>query len=51
MREILMMITIGRQVVEALILAPLPFAIADVEVYLHRAGYSLVPVPWDLHNK
>lgn len=45
-----MMITIRRQVGEALVLAPLPFAIADVEVNLHRAGYSLVPVGWDLHN-
>lgn len=49
--EIFMTITIGRQVGEALVLAPLPFSIADVEVNLHRAGYSLVPVGWDLHNK
>lgn len=45
------MITIGRQVGEALVLAPLPLAVADVEVNLHRAGYSLVPVGWDLHNQ
>lgn len=44
------MITIWRQVGEALVLAPLPLAIADVEVNLHRAGYSLVLVWWDLHN-
>lgn len=49
--EIFMMITIGRQVGEALVLAPLPFPVANVEVNLHRAGYSLVPVGWDLHNK
>lgn len=46
-----MMITIGRQVGEALALAPLPLAVADVEVDRHRAGYSLVPVGRDLHNK
>lgn len=45
------MITIRRQVGEALVLAPLPLAVADVEVNLHRAGYSLVPVGRDLHNK
>lgn len=45
-----MMITVRRQVGEALVLAPLPLAIADVEVNLHRAGYSLVPVRRDLHN-
>lgn len=44
------MITIRRQVGEALALAPLPLAVADVEVDLHWAGYSLVPVWWDLHN-
>ena len=44
------MITIGWQVGEALVLAPLPLAIAHVEVNVHRAGYSLVPVGWDLHN-
>lgn len=47
----LVMITIGRQVGEALVLAPLPLAVADVEVNLHGAGYSLVPVGWDLHNQ
>lgn len=45
-----LMITIGRQVGEALILAPLPLAVAHVEVDVHWAGYSLVPVGWDLHN-
>lgn len=45
------MVTIGRQVGEALVLAPLPLAVADVEVNLHRAGYSLVPVRWDLHDQ
>lgn len=45
------MITIRRQVCEALGLAPLPLAVADVEVNLHGAGYSLVPVRRDLHNK
>lgn len=48
--EIFMMITVRRQVGEALVLAPLPLAVADVEVNLHRAGYSLVPVRRDLHN-
>ena len=48
--EIFMMITIGRQVGEALALAPLPLAVADVEVDMHGAGYSLVSVRWDLHN-
>lgn len=46
-----MMITVWRQVGEALALAPLPLAIADVEVDVHRAGYPLVSVWWDLHNK
>lgn len=50
-KEISMMVTVRRQVGEALVLAPLPFAVADVEVNLHRAGYSLVPVRRDLHNK
>lgn len=49
--ETCVMITIRRQVGEALVLAPLPLAVADVEVNLHRAGYSLVPVGRDLHNK
>lgn len=46
-----MTITIWRKVGEALALTPLPLAVADVEVDVHRAGYSLVPVRWDLHNK
>ena len=46
-----MTITVWRQEGEALALAPLPLAVADVEVNLHRAGYSLVPVRRDLHNK
>jgi len=46
-----MMITVRRQEGEGLALAPLPLAVADVEVDLHRAGYSLVPVRRDLHNK
>lgn len=50
MWKIFIMITIWCQVGEALVLAPLPLAIADVEVHLHGAGYSLVPVRWDLHN-
>lgn len=45
-----MMITIRRQVGEALVLAPLPFAVAYIEVNLHGAGYPLVPVRRDLHN-
>lgn len=45
------MITIRRQVGEALALAPLPLAVADVEVNMHWAGYSLVSVWWNLHNK
>lgn len=49
--DIFMMITVWRQVGEALALAPLPLAIADVEVDVHGAGYPLVPVWWDLHNK
>lgn len=49
--EMFMMITIGRQVGEALALAPLPLAVADIEVDRNRAGYSLVPVGRDLHNK
>lgn len=44
------MITVWGQVAEALVLAPLPLAIADVEVNMHWAGYSLVPVWRDLHN-
>lgn len=46
-----MIITIWRKVGKALGLAPLPLAVADVEVNLHRAGYSLVPIWRDLHNK
>lgn len=34
-----------------LVLAPLSLAITDIEVNVYRAGYSLVPVGWDLHNK
>lgn len=46
-----MMLTIWGQIGEALVLAPLSLAVADVEVNIHWAGYSLVPVRWDLHNK
>lgn len=42
--------TVWRHIGEALVLAPLPLAVADVEVHMHWAGYSLVPVRWDLHN-
>lgn len=45
------MITIGRQVGEALVLAPLPLAVANIEVDLHRVGYSLVAVGGDLHHQ
>lgn len=45
------MITVRRKIGEALALAPLPLAVADVEVNMHWAGYSLVSVWWDLHNK
>lgn len=45
-----LMVTVRRQVGEALVLAPLPLAVADIEVNLHGVGYSLVPVRWDLHN-
>ena len=44
-------ITIRRQVGEALVLAPLPLAVADIEVDLHRAGYPLVAVGRDLDNE
>lgn len=43
-------ITIWRQVGEALVLAPLPLSIAHIEVNLHGTGYSLILVWWDLHN-
>lgn len=45
------MFTIRRQVGKALVLAPLPLAVADVEVDLHWVGYSLVTVGRDLHNE
>lgn len=45
------MITIWRQVSEALVLAPLPLAVANVEVDMDWAGYPLVLVRWDLYNK
>ena len=43
--------SVGGQVGEALALAPLPLAVADVEVDLRRAGQPLVPVGRDLHHK
>lgn len=45
------MITIWRQVGEALVLAPLPLSIANIEVNLHGTGYSLILVWWDFHSK
>lgn len=45
------MVTVGRQEGEALVLAPLPLAVAHVEVHLHWAGYSLIAVGWDLHHQ
>lgn len=48
---ILMMITTGRKIGKVLVLAPLPLAIAYVEVNLQWVGYSLVSVWWDLNKK
>lgn len=45
------MITVGRQEGEALVLAPLPLAVAHVEVHLHWAGYSLIAVGWYFHHQ
>lgn len=45
------MITIGWQEGKALVLAPLPLAVAHVEVHLHWAGYSLIAIWWDLHHQ
>ena len=42
--------SVGGQVGEALALASLPLAVADVEVDLRRAGQPLVPVGRDLHH-
>lgn len=44
-------VTVWGKVGEALVLAPLSLAIADVEVDLHWAGYPLVPVGGDLHHQ
>lgn len=49
--EMVVVITVRRQVGKALVLTPLPLAIADVEINLHWAGYSLVLVGRDLHDK
>lgn len=46
-----MVITVRRQVGKALVLTPLPFAVANIEINLHWAGYSLVLVGRDLHDK
>lgn len=45
------MITVGWQEGESLVLAPLPLAVAHVEVHLHWAWYSLIAVWWDLHHQ
>lgn len=43
--------TVARQVGKALILAPLPLAVADVEANRHGAGYPLIAVRRDLHHQ
>lgn len=43
--------TTGRDVGEALVLAPFPLAVADVEVHVDRSGEPLVPIGRDLHEE
>lgn len=47
----MVMITIGWKEGEVLVLAPLPLAVAHIEVHLHWAGYSLIAIWWDLHHQ
>lgn len=44
-------LTGGRDVGEALTLAPFPLAVADVEVHVDGSGESLVPVGRDFNDK
>lgn len=43
--------TAGRNVGEALVLAPFPLAVADVEVDVDRRGESLVPIGRDFNQQ
>lgn len=45
------LVTVARQVGKALMLAPLPLAVADVEANRHGAGYPLIAVRRDFHHQ